>query len=555
MMSKISNALAWLGGANLAILNRAPTTRGKFVQMGLVLLTTASIAGLAMTFFMNQEVKEPEATAAVVGVFWGLIILNIDRFLVVSMGATRDKRRLIWMAVPRLLLAVVISLVVSTPITLRIFQSDINYQLRIEQANQSAYLSGVENKSGLATQENQLQKQISQDQLILDGQLPSSVTNPQLQTAQQQVAQLQPKVAAAKQAEINAYEAWQCELYGDGVGCAAASNRAGNGPIAQAKQQTYEQAVSTYNSLYGQLQTAEQAERAAQANLSQDQAAALNRYQTMARNQLRTDQPELKKTQAEIATAQANDQTTINQHTGTLAQLSALWSASAGNPILLLAHLTVMALFFLIELLPVLVKFLLNLGPLDAYERVFKAEEEKTSDQVKRDRLKERRLADAASRAEITVAEDKSNREADLGIKANKFVADKMEDILNAALAQWSAQVTAVLNGTPVAPAGTPPAGAAASNGAGRPPPATPPPAGRARHQAGQPPNNAPNGAGGAFPAPPPPAQGVPTQGAPAPAAPGTPATAAPSGGPATSPAAPPPSPNGFGLPPAGSKL
>jgi hypothetical protein len=550
MIRKISNALAWLGGANLAILNRAPTTRGKFVQMGLVLLTTASIAGLAMTFFMNQEVKEPEATAAVVGVFWGFIILNIDRFLVVSMGATREKRRLIWMAVPRLLLAIVISLVVSTPITLRIFQSDINYQLRVSQANQSAYLNGLEAKSGLATQQKQLQAQISRDQSILDGQLPATVTNPQLQTAQQEVAQLQPKVAAAKRAEINAYEAWQCELYGYGIGCAGASNRAGNGPIAQAKQQTYEQAVSTYDSLNAQLQTAEQNEKTAEAGLAQAQAAAETRYQTAARNEIGGLQAKLKTIDAQIATAKANDQTTINQHTGTLAQLSALWTASAGNPILLLAHLTVMALFFLIELLPVLVKFLLNLGPLDAYERVFKAEEEKTSDQVKRDRLKERRLADAASRAEITVAEDKSNREADLGIKANKFVAAKMEDILNVALAQWSAQVTAVLNGTPVAPNGTP-----------HPPPGTPPtgatPGGSAKHRAGPPPTNTPNGAGAAFPAPPAPAQGVPPQGAPSPAAPSPAAlpTAAPTAGPATPPAAPAPSPNGFGLPPAGSKL
>ena len=60
-IKKISDALAWLGGANLAILGRAPTSRGKFVQMGLVLLTTASIAGVSMTFFMNQEVNEPES--------------------------------------------------------------------------------------------------------------------------------------------------------------------------------------------------------------------------------------------------------------------------------------------------------------------------------------------------------------------------------------------------------------------------------------------------------------------------------------------------------------
>ena len=516
MIKKISNALAWLGGANIAILDKAPTSRGKFVQMGLVLLTTASIAGVSMSFFMNQEVKEPETTAVIVGVFWGLVILNLDRFLVVSMGATRDKRRLILMATPRLLLAIVISLVVSTPITLRIFQSDINYQVRVSQASQSANLSQQEAKSGLSLQAKQLAAQIAQDQSILDGSLPQAITNPQLQTAQQQVQQLQPQVNKAKAQEIAAYEAWQCELYGDGTGCADASNRMGNGPIAQAKQQTYEQDLNTYNSLNAQLQTAEHNASTAEASLKQAQGGALTRYQTAARKALPGLQKQYNTIEGEIANAHAADQTAINQHTGTLAQLSALWSASAGNAILLLAHLTVMALFFLIELLPVLIKVLLNLGPLDAYEKVFISAEEEVANQLRKDRLVQRRQADADARALIKVAEDKSNREQALGIRANTYVAKRMEAILDAALKQWSAQVTAVLNNAPVnTGGGTQPGGPngaggpTTQNGAGGPtlaagaPPAGAPLSGAATHGSSlspngtQPPNGTPpNGIG-----------------------------------------------------------
>jgi len=504
MIRKTSEVLSWLGGANIAILNRAPTTRGKFVQMGLVLLTTASIAAVSMSFFMNQEVKEPEVTAVIVGIFWGLIIFNLDRFLVVSMGATRDKRRLLLMAAPRLCLAIVISLVVSTPITLRIFQSDINYQLRTSQANESAYVSGLEAKSGLAQQAKQLAAQIAQDQSTLDGSLPQTITNPQLQTAQQQVQQLQPQVTAAKQQEIAAYEAWQCELYGDGPGCADASDRPGNGPIAQAKQQTYEQDLSTYNSLNAQLQTAEHNKSTAEESLTQAQGAALARYQAAARTALPGLQKQYDTIEGQIATAHAADQTAINQHTGTLAQLSALWAASAGNMMLMLAHLTVMALFFLIELLPVLVKILLNLGPPDVYEKVLKAEEEKIADQVRMERLIERRAADADSRAQINVAEDKSSREQALGITTNEYVAKKMASILEAALTQWSAQVMAVLNNAPVSTGGrSQPAGAAMPNGAGGPtpaagtPPARTPSSGAATHGTSQSPNGtSPNGFG-----------------------------------------------------------
>jgi hypothetical protein len=493
MIKKISDALAWLGGANVAILNRAPTTRGKFVQMGLVLLTTASIAAIAMSFFINQEVKEPEALAVIAGVFWGLVILNLDRFLVVSMGATRNKRRLLLMAAPRLCLAIVISLVVSTPITLRIFESDINYQLRIQHAKQSAYASGLEAKSGLAKQAAQLQTQIGEDQSILDGKLPQAISSPQLQTAEQQVARLQPEVTSAKKAEIAAYEAWQCELYGDGPGCAGASNRPGPGPIAQAKKQTYEQDVATYNGLNGQLHTAEQNVSAAEASLKQAQGAALARYQKKASKELAGLQTRYNKLEAEITAAHASDQTAINQHTGTLAQLSALWAASAGNAVLLLAHLTVMALFFLIELLPVLVKVLLNLGPLDPYEKVLKVEEDSLTERVRKQRLVERRTADADAKAQIKVAEDKSNREQALGIRANTYVAKEMEGILDAALQRWSAQVTAVLNNVPVNPGGSSPNGTTGQTGAGSPAPAAgTPSSGAAANSAGPPPNATP---------------------------------------------------------------
>lgn len=96
----------------------------------------------------------------------------------------------------------------------------------------------------------------------------------QLQTTQQQVRQLQQQVERAMSAEINAYEAWQCELNGDGVGCAGASNQPGAGPLSRTKQAIYEQDLTTYNSLNAQLQTAEQNEKSLQQNLANYRKAA-----------------------------------------------------------------------------------------------------------------------------------------------------------------------------------------------------------------------------------------------------------------------------------------
>ena len=199
------------------------------------------------------------------------------------------------------------------------------------------------------------------------------------------------------------------------------------------------------------------------------------RYQNQARAELPGLQKRYATLEAGLEKTRSNDQNAINANTGILAQLSALSAAGAHNFGLLLAQLTVAALFFLIEMLPVGVKFLLNLGPLSTYETVAKLEEEKIVDKARLNRVaqrrsveresdEERKKADAASRerikkteaqsrVRINVAEDMSRREETMSIHANGHVAGKMEEILDAALQEWSAQVRARLN---AGPAGTP---------------------------------------------------------------------------------------------------
>src|SRR5262249_54814598 len=143
----IGDFLAWLGGADRDILAAVPQERSRFVQMALVLLTTSSIAMVSMIFAMNDGVKVPLPAAVIAGICWGFVILNLDRYLVLSMGHVRTWRRMLLMAVPRLLLAAVISLVIATPLTLRVFQHDIAVQVTKTQAAESKQMKALEAKS------------------------------------------------------------------------------------------------------------------------------------------------------------------------------------------------------------------------------------------------------------------------------------------------------------------------------------------------------------------------------------------------------------------------
>jgi len=458
-MARLPDFLPWLGGAHKAVLDQVPQERARFVQMALVLLTTASIAMVSMIFAMNDGVKAPLAVAVVIGVCWGFIILNLDRFLVLSMGATRAGRRLFLMAVPRLLLATVVSIVIATPLTLRIFQHDINVQIAKAQATESKQLKGLIAQSGPAQDAGQVQAQISRDEQTLAGHLPVTVTNPQLQDAQAAVNQLQPKVAQADQTVITTREAYQCEVDGSGPGCAGASDRQGYGPIAKAKQAEYDQAVSSYNSLSAQLAAAQRNLNSAEQSLAQAQGQTLAQDQQTARQELPGLQKKYEQLEAQVQKSDNSAQQAVNNDNGILAQLSGLSAAATSNPILGFAQFIVTALFFLIEILPVMVKFLVNMGPMTTYETVAKTEEEKIVDKARQERITARRNTERDSDAErkikdgdvqkrINVARDMNEREERLGIRANEHVENEMRAILDVALRNWSDQVQAALVGS-----------------------------------------------------------------------------------------------------------
>ena len=487
---RLGDLMVRLGGGNAELLEEFPQERAKFIQMAGVLLTTSGIAVISMTFALYDGVHEPLFWAVPFGLIWGTIILNLDRFLVLSMGSIREKWRLFWIFLPRFAMAVVLALVISTPLVLRVFASDINEELFVIHQQTSAQQAKLVANSSKAREARQVETQIRSDDSILAGHLPVTVTNPQLQQAQHLVNTLTPQVQAAQSAAIRAREAWQCELYGVGPHCDGNSGIPGPGPISRAKEQLYNAALANYNQLAGELASAKTALAKAQKAVRSSATNDLAKYQAQARQSL----PALKRRYAQLETylrktieAGTNAD---NQNTGILAQLQALSAASAHNSSLNAARIAVLLLFFLIEILPVSVKFLLNLGPLSAYESALKSRDDEKVDEVKLERAERRRLQEGESQARITeredyrsieagklkahvqVEEDMRTREVDLGRHANEYVASEMKKILDLALGQWSKEVQSSLSRHPGTggPAGGGPGSANPSSNGSSPP-------------------------------------------------------------------------------------
>jgi Domain of unknown function (DUF4407) len=334
--------------------------RTKFAAMGGVLLTTAGVAAVSMFFALHHAVGVNVGWSIPLALAWGLVIINIDRLLIITMGSTRGQP--LKMAVTifsRLVLAALIALVVATPLVLTIFHSDISAELPIlaEQKSQQfkqSLANGADEKQ-LAT----ITSEINAENAIVDGTGPSQVG-----TDQTLVNTLTGELNAAQSAKTAAYAKWQCEAGGlKGAECPpGTSGLVGQGPLANADEEAYDNDVQSYNTISTQLTAAEtalsNAKKAAGQSVSaaETQLAKLKGQQTALQNK--------------IAGLISSDDNANESDTGLLAQISALNAASAKNSGLAAARWTVTALFFIIEILPVTVKSLLMLGPESAYEEI-----------------------------------------------------------------------------------------------------------------------------------------------------------------------------------------
>lgn len=377
--------MAVLGGADNDVLDEVPEEQPRFVQMFFVLLGTALVSALSMMFALLTGVRVAIWLAAPLALVWGLIIFNLDRFLTSTMRSTRNIVRLLGLAVPRVIMAALIGIVVAEPLVLQVFQNDIAREVNstnVTQAlnDQDAVAGGPEKQAldAASAQVSALENQAATG--IVAG---TSSTSAESAAAQQTVDQLTQQLAAQQGVIDQARAVYQCELTGQGAGTVpGCTGVAGDGASSDAAQAQLAQAQAAYDGLSTQLQQAQATLTAA--NAAGTDAAASSAEQN---KQQAEDQLPAARTQYEAALAAYNERSSSvaggnAQAVGLLSQITALERLSEREPTLRWAHWLIAALFFMIELLPVLVKVLTGFGGPSLYERA-----EKMRGQIALDRV------------------------------------------------------------------------------------------------------------------------------------------------------------------------
>lgn len=159
---KVMQFLWKCAGGDKYLLERATySDQIKYMCLGGIVFATGAMAGLAggyafYTIFSPKSSDVINKTKTIVntidnvsvdtttiilsivfGIIWGLIIFNIDRFIVTSTGKGDGTEEITWLefktAIPRILMGMIIAITISKPIEIRMFQTEINLAVQKEQ--------------------------------------------------------------------------------------------------------------------------------------------------------------------------------------------------------------------------------------------------------------------------------------------------------------------------------------------------------------------------------------------------------------------------------------
>lgn len=171
-------------GGDRYILERATySDQIKYMCLGGIVFATGAMAGLAggyafyTIFSIKGKVLDNHLDffsmiiSIIFGIIWGLMIFNIDRFIVTSTGKGDGTEKITWnkfkSAIPRIIMGAIIAITISKPIEIRMFQTEINNKLYEKQlilqkdfeqrttANFEERLKVVENELGVIGKQRQ----------------------------------------------------------------------------------------------------------------------------------------------------------------------------------------------------------------------------------------------------------------------------------------------------------------------------------------------------------------------------------------------------------------
>ena len=189
--------------------------QNKYAGIGATVFFTAVMAFIAGSYAL-YTVFDNAFTAIGFGLVWGLLIFNLDRFIVSTIKKRDSFLDELLQASPRIVLAIIIAIVISKPLEIKIFEKEINTVL-LKEKNAMA----LNNKKEVA---NYFQSDLDKNKAQIDS-LKSDILK--------------------KEKEVNAlYSVYITEAEGT-----AGTKKLGKGPVYKEKREKHDAALQELTTL------------------------------------------------------------------------------------------------------------------------------------------------------------------------------------------------------------------------------------------------------------------------------------------------------------------
>jgi hypothetical protein len=411
--SNILNEFLWTcAGVNKAVLRQCPTDYAKYAGTGGTILFTAIMAAISGGYAISSVFQDaPIAVPLVFGIIWGLMIFNLDRFMVNTMysdGKHTISKEEIKGGLPRIILAFFLGIVISTPLEIRIFHDKIESQLIIDQGKVGDDVRQSNNY--WYQQKTEKEDQITNEQNALNDLRAGKVGG------------ISEKIAD-KEKELNAAE---LRLYNETNGSGVTKKR-GYGPAAKQLQAQVDRLTSEKNELVRQEKETNASNQAYIKQETDRRQKTLDNYQR--------ELQDINKKIAEIENEGRKGQKAL---TGFCAQYKALGEITSpfNNLSLFLARLCITLLFVSIEVIPTWFKMMITSGPYDDLLRAEMHRIKVTSDKKISD------INDEINTS-VRISTMKNEKRLEAETIANQDILEKIAraqaELLETAINEWKA--------------------------------------------------------------------------------------------------------------------
>lgn len=189
--------------------------QNKYAGIGATVFFTAVMATIAASYAL-YTVFDNYIVAASFGIIWGLLIFNLDRYIVSTIKKRNSVIDEFIQALPRIILAVIIAVVISKPLELKIFKKEID-QVLLEEKNAMT----LDNQNQIA------------EQYI-----------PKIESLNSEITTLQNQVATKEVEVNNLYDTYISEAEGT-----AGTKLLGKGPVYKEKRDKHDASLAELNAL------------------------------------------------------------------------------------------------------------------------------------------------------------------------------------------------------------------------------------------------------------------------------------------------------------------